>query len=77
MLHALAVWNESPSTNNGEFSSPHDLHARKNGPIDVGLGVPVAGDQKHVLPDMNTGFMNTAGRAGPGVVALQVDVTEV
>ena len=47
------------------------------GSVDVGLGVPIARDQKHVFTDVNPGFMDLERRAGPGVDALHVNITEV
>ena len=75
--HALVVRNVLPGANDGEFSSPDCLRDSVYRSVDIGLGVPVTGDQKHVLTDVNSGFVDAEGCARPGVVALHVDVTEV
>ena len=77
ILHALVVWNISPGANDGELSSPGDLRDSKYRSVDVGLGIPVTRDQKHVSTNVNPRFMDAEGRSGPGVVALHVDTAEV
>ena len=77
IFHALVVWDVSPSMNNGELSSPNNLRDGKYRPVDIGLGVPVTRDQKHISTDVNPRFMDAEGCSGPGVATLHVDVTEV
>ena len=73
--HALAVRDILSSTNDGEFAPPDRLRESKKGPVDVGPGVPVSGDQKHLLADIYPGLVNLARRTGPGIFTLHVNVS--
>ena len=75
--HAFGVGNISASTDDGYFSFPDNLRDGKDGAVDVGLGVPVAGNQKHVFTDVNTRFVDTEGRSGPAELALHINVPNV
>ena len=77
VLHALGVRDVPAGMNDREFSSPDRLHGSEDGPVDVCLGVPVAGNQEHVLTDVDTRFVDAERRPGPTVFALHVDVTDV
>ena len=73
--HAFAVRDISPGTNDGELPSPDRLRESKKGSVDVGPWVPITGDQKHVLTDVDPRFMYPARRAGSSVLALHINIS--
>lgn len=75
--HALGVRHESPSTNDRNFSPPDDLCDREDGAVNFGLGVPVAGNQKHICAGVNARFVDSTGCRSPIVFALHVHEADV
>jgi hypothetical protein len=75
--HALAVRDVPPSVNDGELSSPYDLHCSEDCSIHFGTRIPVSGYQKHVLTDVNPGLVNAVGPTGPVVLALHINIAGV
>lgn len=58
VFHALGVGDDPTGTDDSDLALPDDLCNGKDGAIDVGPGVPVARNQKHVFTDVNTGFVD-------------------
>ena len=77
VLHVLGVGDVPAGTNDGELTPPNNLHDGKGRPIELCLGVPVPGNQEHVLTDMDARFVNGGRRPSPAVLALHIDVAEV
>ena len=53
ILHAFGIGNVTAGTDDGDFSSPKHFHNRKDGAVDISLGIPVAGNQKQVLANVD------------------------
>jgi hypothetical protein len=77
ILHAFGVRDVPAGAYNRDFPFPDNLRDGKDGAVDIGLGVPVAGNQKHIFADVNARFMNAEGGSGPIELAFHVDVTNV
>lgn len=76
-FHALGVRDVPAGTNDGEFTSPDNLQDRKDRPVDLCLGVPVAGNEEHVLANMDARFMDAERGPGPVVLALHVNIADI
>jgi hypothetical protein len=58
ILHALGVWDISSCADNRYFTPPDNLRDGEDRTVDVGLGVPVARNQEHILTDMDARFVD-------------------
>jgi len=77
VFHAFAVGYEPSSADDRHFTPPYGLGDGEDRPIDIGLGIPVSRDQKHVRSNEYTGLMDAEGSRSPVVPALHIDETYV
>ena len=77
IFHAFVVRNVPPRMNDRQLSPPDNLGDSQDGPVDIGLWIPIARNQEHVAADMNPRLMNVERSCRSGVMTLQIDVSKV
>ena len=77
IFDALVVRNIPPGMNDREFSPPYNLCGSKYRLVNVGLGVPVSRNQKHVSTNVDMRFVHTEGCPSPGVATPHVNIAEI
>ena len=75
--HTLVVRNVSAGADDREFPFPDNLHGSEDRSVDICFWVPVAGNQEHVLTDVNTRLVDVERCPSPAEFTLHVNVADI